>query len=234
MFTLTEIVDSKNRTIRITANTGLESELREGSFSNLIVVVLNSKSIGEDDTISEIEDFFQKQLEAFSETTFIGKITEVESVEFYFYINKKGPLPEIESDWNHRVIKIPDPELFFYKELLNNNVLNVDNFQTIAGIPELLNSWKKIGVDIQNEFPVMFSFYSAFKNESAEFEKELQKHGYDVTRKTKRTLIIFKGYLTYAEKIQNWTLENLTSEYSKLVLLSKNYKCIHEGIFSRK
>jgi hypothetical protein len=155
----------------------------------------------------------------------------------YFYIDNKATEDDfvnIEADVEAFFSIITDAEGFIYNEITQGNLLSSTNLDSIAGIESLVDSWVEIGINPEFEYPVMFSFYSAHKDQTDKFERKLREMGYEMERSTKRILLIFKGHILRGEKINRWTVESLESEYSKILLLANKHSNIVEGIYARK
>src|SRR6188768_1168977 len=102
----------------------------------------------------------------------------------------------------------------------------MEKIDLIESVPDFWTFWKENGINTDEEISVMFTFYSAFDKESSNFVIELERKGYKVDRKSKRTMIFFKGFEIMAEKTKRWTLEELTTAIKELETTAKENETI--------
>ena len=237
MFSIIEAKEKNGSNIRVTINSEALNQIRNINAKRLALVIIDSLNLNNDDSWDEIEDFFQTKLNELGKSIFISKIVREESAELYYYIDdnvKSEDCIILKSNWNHKTQIINDPKQMIYQEMKNSNFLESQEIKTISELPELFKMWKENNIDVQNEFTIMFSFYSAFKNETENFVQNLKELKYNVESKTKRTLIIFKGYVSNAEKKQKWNIDNLKEEFTSVLFLAKKNENVYEGIFARE
>ena len=108
----------------------------------------------------------------------------------------------------------------------------MEKVNLIESIPDIWDFWNKNGINTDKDISVMFTFYSAVDKESSNLKNELEKKGYKVEKKVKRTMIIFKGYEMNAEKTRRWTKDELKETLLELEIISKQNSTILEGYFA--
>lgn len=236
MYKILEAQDERGKPVRIVVNTSLGREIHEKGLNKLLVLQIDPDSIGEDDSFEDIEERMSEAITNICPSLFIGRAVKPDIVELYFCIDNSATETDlvIETELEASFYIITDDECFIYNEITQGNLLSSDNLVSIAGVENLLDSWAEIGIQMDSEYPVMFSFYSAFKDKTDEFERKLRDMGYEVERSTKRTLLIFKGQILRVEKKRRWTVETLKSEFAKIILLANKHSSIIEGIYARK
>lgn len=102
----------------------------------------------------------------------------------------------------------------------------------IDTVPGFWTYWNENGINTDSEISIIFTFYSAFPKESAEFVEKLKEKRFEVERKVKRTMIFLKGYVVIAEKTQLWTKEELIETITELEYLAKKNETILEGYYA--
>lgn len=235
MYKLIETIDNYGSKIRATIKTSQEELFQEQNLSNILILQIPHENLNENDSWNEIEDYFEVELTKLYKVDFFCRTVRKKSAELFYYcessLNREF-LENMSMKWSPTHFLFNDKDYYIYQEMSNNNFLNQQAFEIFSQFPILFKTWEENGININESFNIMFSFYSADKEQTDKFEIYLKNNGYDVKRKTKRSLIIFKGHITHSEKNQKWDQNKLLSEYSKLVLEANKYSNIHEGIFA--
>ena len=102
----------------------------------------------------------------------------------------------------------------------------------IESIPDFWDFWNNNGIDTAKEISILFTFYSAVDKASSNFIQDLEKKGYKTEKKSKRTLLIFKGYEITAEKTKVWTMDELKNALIEIEASANQNSTILEGYFA--
>ncbi len=108
----------------------------------------------------------------------------------------------------------------------------MDKNDLLESVPHFWKFWNENGIETDKAISLLFTFYSAFDTESSNLVLELEQNGYRVEKKSKRTMIIFKGYVISAEKTKLWTQEELKHTLTELESLAIQHETALEGYFA--
>lgn len=191
--------------------------------------------------IDEIEELFDKKMKSIGVSHFIKRYTTDLGLDMIFYCENKN---EFESELiefkdnnelniNFEFIIYDDPKwrtLNYRTEAMQS----IDDIKSIINkIPKELKQWKESGLNINEKFEVLISFYSSDKFEAKSFVRALEAKGIKVTIKMTRTIIILKGYIITVFKEGLWDEDSLETFISKIAFLGNAYLCRLENIKAR-
>lgn len=105
--------------------------------------------------------------------------------------------------------------------------------ETIADLTKdaekVWNEWINSGMDVTKPFSVDFEFYSAHKEGAEDLAILLTENDYEVSLRSKRMLLIFKGWEVVVSLNTHWTLAKLQDMIEKIGLLGRKYNASIEG-----
>lgn len=107
---------------------------------------------------------------------------------------------------------------------------NIEQLLKDSGI--IWEEWKEIlGQDQDSlNIEVDFEFYSAYSKQGSELlASVLEKNDFTAHIRSKRILLLFKGYEIKVSSKREWTLDELNYEIERLGWLGRKYNCLIEG-----
>lgn len=237
MFDLINTQDRKGKDLRIIFNNDGINQSETINAQNLLVVVLKNKTNSEELSWQEIEEQILEKIQSDGKAVFFSRVNRQEQSELYYYVNdeyNESKLNYLDFSYIDKKVLVKDQEYFVFNEMKQLNFLTTDSIGMATQSKDLFEMWKELEIDVCKEFYIMFSFYSIQEDLTKKFVEFLKNLNFDTTSKSKRTLIIFKGYVTQAERKQNWNEQKLISTFFRLILIANKFDISHEGIFARK
>lgn len=206
------------------------------NFPYFLEINISESDLSEEDDILGIEEYIKENSSAYKEGIFIGRFVDLKNITFYFYVSNSDPehykISGDKYNFNIKHSKDNDHEkyLSLFTQLFEVNE-NIGHFK--YELPDMWAAWNEMGLDTDKEVTVLFTFYSAKKEPSLNFTELLKKMGFEVDRKSKRTLLIYKGYEIKAEITDRWDIGLLRDKIDQIGVLGEVYETNLEGLYAK-
>ena len=197
--------------------------------------------INDEIAMDEIEDFFDIKLKNIGTAHFLARYVTDLGLNMIFYTGEnkefEDELSELQKknklNIHFEIIKYRDPK-WKTVNAKSEGIQSIEETKLIIDqTPEMIEQWKKSGLNTNEKFEIFISFYSSNKFEAEGFVRSLQSKGLETTLKTTRTLIILKGYEINVYREELWEEESLKKFLSKIAIIGNQFLCRIENIGAR-
>ena len=237
MYNVSKLSDIHGKPVILTINTSLSDDIASQQLYNLIILRIPTTVIDLQTELDETEEYFTHELNKLGTAVFIARTVDARELKMYFHASEtidEKLILILESKWDLGYNIIKDKYQSHYQGLIANKLITESDKELLLTIPMLFDVWKGSGIDTKAPFSVLFNFYSTSKDSADQLEQHLQSKNYTVHSKTKRTLLIFKGYITRVEVTQAWDQDELTKYYFEFMYAAGDYDTLFEGAVARQ